>query len=83
MSHQTRPCTECNYWVQWDNQPYDDITLGDCHRHAPILIEKQSADSPPHSGRLSTKWPATKDTDFCGSFKRRKSEDEQEGEKGE
>jgi hypothetical protein len=61
-----KTCEFCRYWVAWpekDQNPESNVTAGDCRKHAPSLCVRARDD------KSYTKWPSTKDTDFCGSFR--------------
>lgn len=64
-------CPDCKFWVVWKLQPHAGVVLGDCRYHAPTLFQKCREN--PKDDTFVTKWPATRDDDYCGKFKGIKS----------
>jgi len=56
-------CVSCKWWLYKARMgtPGQEFDLGECRKNGPTLIERKD-------GRLWTKWPTTKGTDFCGQY---------------
>jgi hypothetical protein len=59
-------CQECLYWQQQCEHPRDE---GACRRHAPTPIHIDGGGS--EGVLIRFVWPRTKDSDWCGEFKKR------------
>jgi hypothetical protein len=55
-------CQRCKFWSQWPTQSDPRMVIGDCRRHAPQVF-------PTKENKFLTKFPSTRHSDFCGSFK--------------
>jgi hypothetical protein len=63
-------CSNCKYWQRWSDQPNPQIVIGDCCRNAPQVF-------PVKDGKFLTKFPSTKHSDFCGSYRPKQAADPQ------
>lgn len=64
-------CAGCRWFVAWPKQPNPERgTFGDCRRTHPQLCLTHK----PELTRFETKFPSTKETDFCGDFEAKPKE---------
>lgn len=59
-------CRGCRYWRPWTNQPTGRQAYGECRRHSPVLVPHPKAE---RGENYMSRWPSTRDTDWCGTFK--------------
>jgi hypothetical protein len=55
-------CKNCFWWVIWREQINSHVPAGDCRIRPPEQFQHED-------GKIKTKWPPTRATDFCGQFK--------------
>lgn len=62
MSKKCPPCVTCDWWVKQDiafhSRAGADAISGQCRKREPV---SHVAD-----GKILTRWPLTRDTEFCG-----------------
>ena len=63
MNSMNPPCGTCRWWHRWARQTNPAGTFGECRRSNPVLVVTQSQD---HCDRALSKWPSTREGDWCG-----------------
>ncbi len=66
-------CKTCRWWSKWTDPAFmaartDETQLGDCRKHAPVMIEPRDERG---VVKPRTKWPGTMARDFCGEHEER------------
>ena len=62
-----RTCEECKFWDTAVKMAGDDQDLtGLCRRHAPVPITSRNG---------AGEWPFTEDSDWCGEYQPKETED--------
>jgi hypothetical protein len=59
-------CENCKYWQLWVEQKHPAAIVGDCRKSAPQNFQIQKGQP---VEKFITKWPSTRNTDFCGDHK--------------
>jgi hypothetical protein len=75
-------CANCRFWNAWAAQPGNNTQapIGDCRRHAPVLVPIIVASGPitQHvtSAHLKTKWPSVPAVQYCGEHQPTQGQDQ-------
>ena len=69
---ETGTCKTCKWWRSFEEKHNEYIT-GECHRHAPVVINAMLPDdSQGPGGPYGPAWPETAEPDYCGDYEKTK-----------
>ena len=55
-----KQCEKCKFWSKTTNRQTKGNEIGECRKYAPKPVVGQT--------EMTTRWPKTKDTEFCFEF---------------